>query len=376
MRISKLDLSHFLSYLPDLEDLDLVALPEACVLILAQGFEDRSTNILGGVLSRGKLADSMLLIVKYPTNLGENTWDAEFLGRAKSSCRRFRQITYCRETFAGDLKRELVEWSLQEQSTTNVVVDISSMASYVMYPLLAELVAADTTLDIVYTEAATYYPSEAEWKSVSAKAKDEKGLFKISFEEADFQSVGVASVYTASIFDEFNPGNLPSRLIAVPNFSPLRMNAIVEKDAELNKSRSDQTVWLIGQPPREELGWRGDAVRSTNALNNVPSVQIKSVCTLDYKEMLETLEGIWLDSRNTYYLSIGNLGSKMQHLGSFLFGLAHRDTSFWLAEPTQFKATRFSTDFGPAHRVSLGETKKLREVVEKYGTFEWDWDDQ
>jgi hypothetical protein len=194
-------------------------------------------------------------------------------------------------------------------------------------------------------------------------------MFIESFENAEFQTIGVDDVYPSPLFSEMNPGNRPSVFVGVPNFSAGRMNALVTRDQEMNKT--SDSYWVIGEPPSPNNDWRIEAIRRTNNLAGVHPSRLRLVSTLQYKEMLKALEDIWLETRHNYYLSIGTLGSKMQHVGTYFFLCLHRDASLLLTEPKSFRTTKYSSGVGQAWKIDLGDTRKLREALDSYMTFRW-----
>jgi hypothetical protein len=226
---------------------------------------------------------------------------------------------------------------------------------------------------LTYCEADEYYPTFAEWSKVAEKANAEEGrLFVHSFEDADFLSFGVEDVFPCNLFAERNPGNKPATLIAVPNFNPARIGAIIQRDREINKTSDEDVIWVIGEPPADKNKWRADALFRTNRpQGGLPGDRVKRVSTFDYKDMIRTLEEIWLARRYTSHLSIGPLGSKLDHMGIFFFIYLHPEIGLWLAEPKRFKAGQYSTGHGDVWAVSFGLTTELRRALAKYMKFTW-----
>jgi hypothetical protein len=168
-----------------------------------------------------------------------------------------------------------------------------------------------------------------------------------------------------------NPGNSPCMLIAVPNFSVLRMNAIRIRDEEINKTKYDVIRWLIGEPPAGRNKWRMEALKKTNRVYLVDTANIIPVSTLRFKDMIATLENIWLQERYDYQITIGSLGSKMQHVGTFFFLHLHKDVGLWLSEPKAFRANKFSVGSGSAWVIRFGSTSILRKMLDRYMTYTW-----
>jgi len=369
MQVHQRDMGDIINYLPGLKPFDKNYFKaESCGLFICTlGFEDRTSRVVKELSQSGLLRDAMLLLICYPTNEGENAVHLPDFESAATAMRKLEKINYSRADFSHNMAAVLDEL----KPGARVIFDVSTCSSYVFYPVMKSLVDRRIELSIVYAEAAEYYPTPSEWSEVAVRAEQEGSLFVKSFEEADFQSLGVEDVYPYSIFSEMNPGNRTSALIAVPNFSALRMSAIITRDRELNKTAFRNVVWVLGDPPSEENKWRIDALKRTNDLHNVNEENLVLASTLYYKDMMGSLEGIWLQRRYRFNLSIGSLGSKMQHLGTFFFLFLHKDIGIWLAEPKKFQAQRFSTGVNRLWQVDFGCMIELCRNLSSYMTFGW-----
>lgn len=364
MDIYQYDISDILNKLPNIErfsddhTIDL--------LVCTLGFEDRTHIIIDELLKKDKLNRTILLLIKYPTNINDNLLNAPFFEKAVKKMAGYYEITYSRNDFTKLLSDKLN--LIIKASIHRVVFDISTCSSYVFFPTIKTLMNYDINLTIAYSEAETYYPTNGEWKEIEKKAHlEQPSLFVESFEKAEFLTLGVEDVYPCPLFSEMNSGNMTSLLIAVPNFNILRMQAIIERDREINKTPNENIYWLIGDPPSVRNKWRSEAIKISNNL----FTNITYVSTLEYKEMLKTFETIWLNNRYKYYMTIGSLGSKMQHLGTFFFICLHPDVGLWMAEPKQFRAKQFSSGCGFIWQIRFGETKELRDFLAIYHTFKW-----
>jgi hypothetical protein len=367
MEINRYEIADVLGALPNLQPLAIN--DRVDIFICTLGFEDRTHSVIDKYTSSGHSNVKTIVVIEYPTNKEDNAKNISYFEKAAAKLSSLLvRIEYSRKSFLQDLTDKI--GSLCDNNCS-VLFDISTCSSYVFYPVMKMLYRSSISLQIVYAEAAKYYPTYDEWAEVNKKAEIEKTLFTESFENANFQSTGVDDIYVYNAFFEVNPGNKPCALIAVPNFSCKRMNAIVARDGELNKTKYDDIVWLIGKPPADHNEWRVDAVIKTNNLYNRAPNTIKPVSTIDYKEMMMTLEGVWSDYRYKYHLTIGSLGSKNQHLGSFFFLALHQDVGLWLAEPKEFRANRFSEGEGVCWQIDMGSMDVIRGRFSQYQTFRW-----
>jgi hypothetical protein len=364
MDVYRKELPDILRQLPEIKPFDASQAWDLIVCVI--GFEERSHAIIDKIAAARSQQNTTLLLVRYPTNQDDNNANEIFFEAAGKQIGHTKQISYSRKEYS-----RLVGQTLSDLTSvgSKVLFDISSCSSYVFYPTISALLNLDIELTIGYAEAETYYPTENEWLHVAAEAQTENSLFVQSFENAEFQSLGVDDIYPSPVFADMNPGNRPGVLIAIPNFSAMRMNAIRTRDRETNNTSFDGVYWIVGIPPGSKNKWRVDAVKATNSLG--ASERIMEVSTFDYRDMLKTLENIWYDTRYKNYLSVGPLGSKMQHLGTFIFLYLHKDVGLWLAEPKRFRATRFSDGCGATWQVAFRNTLPLRDALDGYMTFSW-----
>ena len=367
MEIYKKELPDILKALPEINHFDETK--EWDLIICTLGFEDITHTILDRLVAKGKTKHTSLLLIRYPTNEKDNTANEIFFVRAAEEMVGFHQITYSRKEYSDLLSRTLDAWYPLKR--LKVLFDISSCSSYVFYPTINTLLDRNVLLTVGYTEAEIYYPTREEWSGVANHAQIEENLFVESFENATFQSLGVDDIYPLPLFSEMNPGNRQGVLIAVPNFSVMRMNAIRTRDRETNNTPFEAVYWIIGAPPGEQNQWRLEAIKTTNGLTDPSNVKVIHVSTFDYKDILKCLENIWHDNRYTSYLSVGPLGSKMQHVGTYIFLYLHRDVGLWLAEPREFRARRFSTGCASIWQIAFGDTIVLKALLDGYMTFTW-----
>lgn len=368
MEVGRYDISDVLGGLPDSHTLG-EALPECDIFVSTLGFEDRAPTLATKFSRAGSLNKANIVLVEYPTNTSDNQANLIHFEKAAEKAEGFQRIRYSRGDYLSHLSETL--GAINHGPGARVLFDISTCSSYVFYPTMKALMDLDAHLTLVYSEATKYYPLREEWDEVAQKAKQEGSLFIESFEKAEFQSIGVEDVYASSLFSEMNPGNRPTTFVAIPNFSAARMNALVTRDQEMNKTSARDIYWLIGEPPSLENDWRAEAVRLTNNLAVTDNAKIRFVPTLHYKEMIKALEDIWLETKHGYHMSIGTLGSKMQHVGTYFFLCLHKDVGLLLTEPKTFRSTKYSSGEGQGWQVCFGETRKLKEALQQYLTFRW-----
>lgn len=369
MKVGRYDISDVLGGLPEKKPLDFNI--EIDVLIATLGFEDRTHGVIDLLSDNGRLSNTKMLLIKYPTNIKDNDKNIKYFESVGQKMLSYETVNYKKKVFLKEFDEKLS--SLIGQATYNIAFDISTCSSYVFHQVMKILYGyGNINLQILYCEAEEYLPTQKEWLRVKKQAEEEAKLYVESFENAEFLSSGVEDIYPYSPFSEFNAGNKPSLLVAMPNFSSVRMNAIVKRDNETNKTDRKNIIWTIGLPPAKKNKWRYDAVIKTNRLELEEKSQIIPVSTIDYRETITTIENIWNEMRYKYHITLGSLGSKNQHLGIFLFMILHRDVGLWLAEPKVFKASRFSKGIGGKWAIDFGNIDDLKKKLKNYGQFCWE----
>jgi hypothetical protein len=368
MNIHKQDISDILSELPEIKDFN--AENNFDILICSLGFEDRTYHIIEEFDIKKNLNNKDLIVITYPTNDEENRINIEKFQNKSDDWKSISFISYNNISFYNDLKT--IVKSKINSSKSRIFFDISTCSSYMIYPSLKALFNLDIELTLGYTEAEFYFPTYEEWQKVEEKANLENNMFPQSYEDAKFLSKGIDDVYSSNLFSEMNPGNNPSIFIAIPNFTKNRMISIIEKDKYLNKTSDGNIIWMLGEPPAEKNKWRLDALEKIYNVQNVSNNNKKTLSTFNYKETIEKLEEIWIDYRYSFHITIGNLGSKLQHVGTFFYLLLHPDNGLLLAEPKEFVSKYYSNGFGSIYQINFGSTTKLREKLSQYLKFKLD----
>lgn len=341
----------------------------ADVCIVAVGFEERTCAILKEWASVPGRRGAIL--IKYRTNASDNENNLSVIhGMLKTAGVAFEDLDYEQRTISARVSKALGKIN----GRSGVLVDLSSMASFVMYPVLRAIVDAlpDQSLTIGYSEALKYYPERAEWESFwkTLSERDIVGRAEL-FDSKYFQSTGAEQVYEAMSFVSKNPSELPGKLVIIPNFSFHRVFNMLEYAIDsLNVDRTD-VQWIIGEPPNKSTnGWRAEAIYK---LCNQPK-RCSYCCTLNYKDVFANLQDIWEKNYTSRSMHIATLGSKAQHLGIFLFLLMHPDVSLLLSEPTSFVADRFSEGIGDLWQLNLGNVDELANSLNGWNRLDFVWD--
>jgi len=339
------------------------------LLICCVGFEDRSTAIIDAL---DDVNVRSVIRLRYPTNPNDNA-RAEAQFRSQARWQEQVDLVYERGSFVGSMTRCLNAW--KTQPSPRVAIDISGMASYLTYPVLNTVweQLPGAKLAIFYAEAAEYAPSRSEWDAFFSSVGDANDNLAMAerYEETHFQSRGVDFTYESDIFPGCNVGPLATLVVAIPSFSLQRIKAMVaHAETRYNVAASD-IRWFLGQPPdRDRNGWRFSAMA---ALYNVRDHGV-GVSTFDFRETLQRLDALWEEKFTDRHLVIANLGSKMQHLGSFLFLRMHKECGLLLCEPQEFIAGNYTKGIGPKWWIDFGRVGEIEASLQSRGETQFSWD--
>jgi hypothetical protein len=326
---------------PGLDPLGRLELSQEDWLVVCGGFEDRALSILESATSGGP--NFNVLLINYQPVVAENKADA-----IRTICLgkdiRISEVTYDRQEPAG-FGDVFVERLGRTQG--RIFIDISGMSRLLIVQVLVSLIRRPQRFNncfIVYTEAASYPPSEAEAMEqlVRSEADPSYSIY--------FLSSGVYEVTLIPELSSCAPAGGQTRLVAFPSLDSHQLTAL---RAELQPSR----ISLIeGAPPGAHNRWREMAIAAVNRLDDLhkQGAERCSVSTLNYEETLACLLSIY--SKHGVYerLLISPTGSKMQAVAVGLFRSFIEDTQIVYPTPRDFlKPQKYTEGVGQKHILSL-----------------------
>ena len=216
----------------------------------------------------------------------------------------------------------------------------------------------EVDLNILYSEAAIYHPTNDEYKAKPAAWRDEAEL---GLER------GVSDVRPSREFPGQHFDQLPDAIILFPTFKAERSRAVIAfVDPSLIGVKGDQVIWLLGVPHLQENRWRIEALKEINDLDD-RDIQ-HEISTLDYKETLSRLDSIYEQLSDTCKLTLSPIGSKMQALGSSLFSYIHPDTRIVFAIPNEYNAAQYSEGYRETWIIEFGPLSYLRYLLGSVGS--------
>jgi len=340
------------------------------IFIGAIGFEERASACFAEWCASRKILGGTALLLEYSTNCEDNKIrENDFIETASPMGINIRKIVYHKLSIFGEVTAALRELSAKN----NILFDISALASFAFYPFLNAVAncVPNSRLTICYSEAKTYFPEFAEWSEFKSRVET-LDLFERArlFDQSHFQSDGIENVFESLDFPGLNFGTLPNVLIVTPNFAFERVQRILDFAAENYTIDRSGCEWVFGLPPnREKNGWRHTALLDLFLRPN----NNHDACTFDFKDALVTFQNIWLKNRDHRAILIGNLGSKAQHLASFMFLKMHPDVALILSEPKRFLAGKFSTGVGAKWIVTFGPIKDWIDLLRNWNRIIFKW---
>jgi hypothetical protein len=342
----------------------------ATLFVAAIGFEERSPACFEHWCQSATTNERTAILVRYPFNRAENKLrEARFTDAAQRNKIKIIDIDYDQRSLYG----AIIGLSKQVVDPSSVVIDLSSLASFALFPIVGGVIEAlpASRLQVCYSEAADYFPKRSEWEEFQAKVI-ELDLYERSrlFDEQHFQSSGVEMVFECAPFTGQNPDKLPSSVIIIPNFAFERVNRMIDFASEKYSVPRDRCEWVIGVPPnREKNGWRHDALWQ---MFDKPQRKHEA-STLHYKEILLILHELWQERRFSESFTIATIGSKGQHLGTFLFLLMHPEVALVLSQPKEFIATKYSEKTGAQWQLDFGIIRDWVESLRSWNQIVFSW---
>lgn len=326
------------------------------LFLCALGFEDRCLTLPTGLAAARYRAGQVGCFV-YSTNEQDNDVNRDAL---VSALQEISDDVVLLDGDSGDMRQELarLKWPTVSGDTARVTFDVSVVSNRLLVSCLTPLLNMDVDLEVLYSEAAHYHPTKAEYESDPSKWMDEDSL-------GTERGVGKVEI------SKEHPGNhtdlLPDCVLLFPSFRLERSQAIITfVDPALSNRPGEKVLWLLGVPHLLEDHWRIEAMMVINGLTEDHSTY--EVSTFDYREAISTLDRIYEEYSLKYRLSLAPIGSKMQAVATSLFCHIHPDVRIVLATPEEYNAQFYSSGCKATWRIAFGATSELRTLLESVGT--------
>ena len=328
------------------------------LFLCALGFEPRCL-VLPQLLAESGYTSKRAVFFEYETNTADNDVNRRKLTKHLNAISEHVQpLPLSDPDYPSELRR-LLHSLVKETAPTDprITFDLSVAANRIVVTTMAILCEADGDLNVLYSEADRYHPTEIEYTTRPSAWQDESMLGL----ERGVSDVRPSREVPGQHFDP-----LPDAIILFPTFKPERSQAVIDfVDPSLLGIQSEQIVWLIGFPYLQENQWRTNALRQINGLTT-KDVQYE-ISTLHYQDTLKTLETIYHQLSNRYKLTLSPIGSKMQAVGSSLFSYIHPDARMVFAIPKEYNAAHYSEGCRDTWRIEFGPLSELRALLGSVG---------
>lgn len=374
--IHQVSVDEIIARLPELEPLEETHLNgSGCKVILfaAAGFEDRARALIEQFPP--SVWDDLLLVC-YPTNEADNESTRRAYRHLDITGER-TELLYDKGTLWQQLDDALTKYN--DGNGCAAVVDVSGMSSYVLYPLLESIrqKLPRALLGIIYFEADEYHPRKEAWTAFRSSIIDLSNSLEIAEryqQSGKFESEGPTTVYGSQLYPGINVDGLATQLVAIPSFSLERMKEMVAHAEDQYNAARDEVRWVFGNPPdRQKNGWRLDAqIELYCAQDDQRSV---AVSTRNYTDLVRVLDELWEETtgQRERHMVIATVGSKMQHVGTFIFLCMHPEVGIILSEPKEFIAKQYSNGCGPGWWLNLGPVETFSALLRSRGTLRFQW---
>ena len=307
---------------PKLEPLEEVFVDEHDALILCAGFEDRAIEALKRAVSSG-CSGFRAVVVEYCPYIEVNRL-AEVQDVCAAATADVVCVAYDRENPVG-IGEVLLE--ALGQTDGRVFLDVSGMSRLLIVQALAAFGKSSrgfARTSVVYAEALEYPPSQEEVAQVIAHRRAD------TIYETMFLSSGVFGVTIVPELSSVALQGQPFRLVAFPSFN---VDQLVALRLELQPS---YYTLIHGRPHLDENAWRLEPIRELNRTDKIQWREDVEASTLEYRETLECILGVYAAYGASERLIIAPTGSKMQAVAVGLFRSFMDDVQIAYPTPRTF----------------------------------------
>jgi len=309
-------------------------------LIVCAGFEDRALEALKNAV--GSRHQINVLIILYEPFVPQNKADA-LRELCTVSAANYVEATYDRRdptAFGNVILKTLASRS------GRIFVDVSSMSRLLIVQTIVALGTRSQGLSdcvVVYTEAETYPPTQAEAEAELAKSATDPTFSVL------FLSSGVFDVTVVPELSSFAPTAAQSRLIFFPSLDAHQLIAL------RNELQPSRITFIEGLPPNPNIQWRKQAVSRINHLETVGNAERCTTSTLNYVETLDCLLSVYSRHAIQERLIISPTGSKMQTVAVGIFRSLIEDIQIVYPTPQDFRSpSDYTLGASTMHALPLG----------------------
>ena len=327
-------------YLPKIENMDNNYNGDKRLLILAEGFEERSTSFISS--NNSYFGD--IIICKYSPKK-ESKYNELISIISTNYCEaKIHEINYNRFDpiiFEMELQEAYEDFSV----FSDIIIDISVMSKYLIMQIMCILSNYTGNIKIIYTEPLSHAPLKEDYEKIkllqiNATILPSSGVHNVIRTPLLTSTVMQKSPILLVTFLSFNEELIKALL---SEFSPMHLYLV--NSISLNNSWKKDALFQIHEKIRKEYAKdnptddNGDLTRKVN--------------TVDYRETFELIATIYEKYCINNRIILSPTGTKMQALGCALIKLCCPDIHIEYPIPESFYVKGYSSS----------EIKKINQVV-------------
>jgi hypothetical protein len=355
--------------LPRLEEFSAASLVKVDVLILAQGFEERTEYVPLLLRNAGKLtANTQVWVATYRTNGEDNIARFERVSPIIAD-------TAAVEFFDADSPETSIARLRQLihglNPGSNIVFDVSGASATLIFSVIGVFARSSAKFDFVltYTTARAYYPDEG------FEEHDADKRHSADFLENVPRDSGAEEPFPHPLFRGIYQDSKPSHIVAVPGLGSYerfaRCVAYVSEDEATDAGHSMTLILPHSEDEshefREKVLLKRVEERFAGLADDPPNVAVKRC---DYGQYTHIIEAIveCSDRHLGANVALVHLGPKMQSVGAALALVARDEVALVFARPTHFDAAHYSSGVGVAKALHLGSLQVTIDAIRSIGT--------
>ena len=360
-RLREVTIGDVVSALPTVEPLatDASNARQLDLWIATLGFEDRCSAV-GDALAREGARAKHVLICRYETNPTDNEVNADaLLECARRLDHEPDWLDADQPNFAEALRQRLRELHEAASRPLRVAWDISVASNELVVNIASVLLDMNCELEVMYAEAAIYYPTREEFAADSERWREDEtmGLDR-----------GTLNMRVSSEHPGEHASQLPDHLMLIPGYSRDRVRRVISKVGMLSDLPHASINWLIGRPHVDADAWRRDALIT---IHDIPPEHDRTeLSTFSYGETMIELERVYARVGLSHNITLCPMGSKLQALGCALFGRARPGVRIMFAQPEQYNAQHYTKGVRALWRIAFGSQVDIAARLANVGTLE------
>jgi hypothetical protein len=340
--------------LPKVEALCLTKEPLKRILIISEGFEQRSLSFLEN--SAAIYFNKIVLCRYFPKKESKYEEMKRIISKFHNKTQ-LEEISFNRYN-PFDFENNIDNKFRDINTYNEIVLDISVMSKYMIMQFVYSLSCYSGILRVIYTEPKNYAPTQEQYKSLN----------EIQINAIMLPSFGVHNVIRTPLLTSIVMQKSPVLLVAFLSFNEQLIRALL---SECNPMH----LFLInGIPPN--LKWREAAMMNIhnqiikeysrdNPLDSDGKLS-RRTSTLDYRETFELLAQIYREYGIDDRIVLAPTGSKLQALGCILIKMCCPDIHIEYPIPESYYIEGYSSsEIKQIHQVVFNDMPKFLANISK-----------